>query len=264
MSIIDSMNKFVGIGVFLAVAGAVAGFLYSIAFDKVSYSSSAQLIVLSPKTSNQAKDYASIATSRSVLEAVRGSTGIEDSIESMQQYVKTSNVSGTNIVEINVTTDDAIKSKQIAAAVAAAIGGQARQLYGEDNTSIVDAASDSVQVGDRNPIKATIFGAVAGLMLGVAVAFVFYDPNARKDNQRTERLSALPKDDNVDGSDEAGEQGLDTEFDALSLVEVAKEIPRKDDAQKEVIDIKPVGYRYSYSYNGSDGEKKKVAKKEPR
>ncbi len=59
---------------------------------------------------------------------------------------------------------------------------------------------------------------------------------------------------------EVPEEGIDTEFDDLTLADVARDIPREKN--KEPVDIKPVGYKYTYTYSGlkKDEEKPKAAK----
>jgi len=224
------MKKYVLWGILLAVLGAGVGYVYSVYLYKVNYVSSAQLIVLTPKNVSQAKDYASIATSRSVLEAVREAIGTSDRISTLQDYVVATNISGTNMISIEVTTDDAAKSQAIAQSVSREIGNQAKVLFGENNTSIVDEASRGRQVGERNPIKASVVGAVAGIMLTLAAAFVFYDG---KKEERGVSEDA--------GSDGGVGSDLDVDDDVINSITPRTIAPR---ASRRPVEIKKPGRLY--------------------
>lgn len=217
--IISSMKKIFALGLFFVALSSAAGYLYSIYFDKDTYTSYSQLIVLNPKSSNQASDYASIAKSRTVLEAVQLNSDVNQSLESLQANVKAANTPGTNIISIEAIGSSPEESRQIALVVSSAIGNQAEKLYSENNTSIVDEASLGTLTHENNPVKTTLIGAAAGLVISVMLAFIFYEPK---------RHTAV--------------SDSDLETTPPYLDEINEVIDYQDQ-----VDIKPVGHKYAAS-----------------
>lgn len=222
------MQKYIKWAVVLALVFAGAGYLYASLFHQESFVSRAQLIVLAPKTSNQPKDYASIATSYSSLEWVKGDLGLDDSVDDLRGYISATNVAGTNLIALSVVTDDAKKSQRIASSLTTSVGSQAKILFGENNTSVVDVASDGVSTGEANPARAALMAGLAGLLVVGAVAFVFFDP----------------KKDKVSAKLDKGEDAPGGGSDADELVPANK-------GSSGAVDIKPVGYKYNYTYSRS-------------
>lgn len=228
------MDKYIKWAAVLALLCAGIGYLYAAFFYKTTYVSKAQLIVLAPKTVNQPKDYASIATSRSSLEWVKGDLGLSDTVEELQSYISATNTAGTNIVALEVTTDDPEKSERIAASLSTSVGGQAKMLFGENNTSVVGAASEAIATGKANPVKSALIGAVAGVFIVGAIAFIFYDP--KKEPVKPVRKAFDHQAEEVNEDDR--------------IIASEPKANKKAEDEKPV-EIKPVGYKYNYVYSGS-------------
>ena len=181
------MKKFIYITLFLVAFGLVAGFVYGQFIDKPSYVSSARLIVKSPKTANQAKDFTSIALSDSVLGAAQSTIDTSADLATLRQYVTVVNPTGTNVIELTVTTASPELSKSLADAVIAGTKEQVIAVYEEDNISVLDASTDAKLSSAPKPLLTAALGAAAGIGAGLAIAFVFYE---HKRTQEEEAASA--------------------------------------------------------------------------
>ncbi|OYX54128.1 hypothetical protein B7Y92_00465 [Candidatus Saccharibacteria bacterium 32-50-13] len=230
------MKKYIITGIILGLLGGVAGYVYAAYFQTIEYTSNGTLAVLTPEAVNQPKDFAEIAKSRSVLEAVGRRDSINESYSSLLAMVTATNTTGTNIITLSATTSTGEKSRRIVVAVSEELGKQVERLYGKNNIKVVDEASQGSSVSGISAGKAALMGAFAGVIVAAAAAFIFYDPKkVEKENMKQKKVARSEK--SLLDDDE-----LDPRF-------FEDEVPKKEE--------EPVIRRVGYKYAKTDSEEKK-------
>ena len=109
-----------------ALVGAVLMGLFSVFVQGPSYQSTSKMYIVSSSSdslvnlselqlsTNLTADYKALVTSRPMLEQVIENLNLDTKPETLKKMISVTNPSGTRILEIAVTADDPILSKQIA------------------------------------------------------------------------------------------------------------------------------------------------------
>lgn len=141
----------------------------------ISDSSSKQITTNDVTLSNNlVKTYSEIVKSRSVLNKVIENLKLSESYEGLVGKITVSSVTSTQLITIRISDKDSAKAKTIANEVAKVFKSEIKDIYGIDNVQIVDEAVEAGSAYNINIVKETIIYFIAGLAIGVGVAYVMY------------------------------------------------------------------------------------------
>ena len=141
----------------------------------ISDSSSKQITTNDVTLSNNlVKTYSEIVKSRSVLNKVIEKLKLSESYEGLAGKITVSSVTSTQLITIRISDKDSAKAKTIANEVAKVFKSEIKDIYGIDNVQIVDEAVEAGSAYNINIVKETIIYLIAGLAIGVGVAYVMY------------------------------------------------------------------------------------------
>jgi capsular polysaccharide biosynthesis protein len=141
----------------------------------ISDSSSKQITTNDVTLSNNlVKTYSEIVKSRSVLNKVIEKLKLSESYEGLARKITVSSVTSTQLITIRISDKDSAKAKTIANEVAKVFKSEIKDIYGIDNVQIVDEAVEAGSAYNINIVKETIIYFIAGLAIGVGVAYVMY------------------------------------------------------------------------------------------
>jgi capsular polysaccharide biosynthesis protein len=173
--------------IIIAVALIVAfgSFGYTKLFVQPQYSSSTMLYVNNRANSSNSQvsaselsaaqslvdTYVVILSNKTTMEMVKEKAGIEDSWQYILGSVKAEPVEGTEVFEVTVTTNDAVKSQKIAQAITEVLPDRIIEATNAGRISVVDKPTEGVKVSP-NVTKNTLLGFIAGFVLSYALFVV--------------------------------------------------------------------------------------------
>lgn len=124
--------------------------------------------------SQLAKDYMVLVESRPVLEKVIDNLGLELTYEELLKLLTLDNPADTRILEITVTTDDPYMAKEIVDEVAKVSGTRIATIMNVSEPTIVERGHLENSPCSPNLTKNIMIGALAGIVLSVAVVIISY------------------------------------------------------------------------------------------
>lgn len=169
----------VGLFVGAVVAGAWTKFMVT-----PQYQASSMIYILTKTTSvtsltdlqigsQLTVDFATLATSRPVINEVRSDLNLETiSYEQFVGMLSITNPSNTRILKITVTYPDAETAKEIANAMANSTADRVAEIMMTDRPTVVEEAVTPAWPSSPNTRKNIMMGALAGLVLVAAVVIV--------------------------------------------------------------------------------------------
>lgn len=125
-------------------------------------------------SNNLVKTYSEIVKSRNVLSKVINNLNLSDSYEGLASKVTVSSVTSTQLITIRVSEKKPADAQKIANEIASVFKAEIKSIYGIDNVQVVDEAVESSSPYNINIVKESIIYLLAGLMLGVGVAYMMY------------------------------------------------------------------------------------------
>lgn len=123
-------------------------------------------------------DFEVLITSRTVLEQVIETIGLDISAEELENKISVDTASGTRILEVSVQDENAYAAKRIADAVAEISAAQMVALMGIDQVNIIDYGNIPTSPSSPNLMRNVIMGGVIGVVLTVLIfvlIFIFDD-----------------------------------------------------------------------------------------
>lgn len=170
------------------VAGAVLVGGYTKFFVTPQYSASATIYILSSTTSitsvadlqlgtELTGDFAEIAKTRSVVNAVIDEVGLDDSYASLLGRLSTENPAGTHLLKLTATDADPQRAAEIANAYADIMASQIADIMNTDQPNVAEQAVAPSAPSSPNLMKNTLLGGVAGAFLACLVIFVQFMMN---------------------------------------------------------------------------------------
>jgi capsular polysaccharide biosynthesis protein len=118
------------------------------------------------------QDYATLITSRSVMEQVIANLGLDYSVGTLTGMISVENVTDTRIIKIIVTDTDAEKAREIADAVREASATKIKEVMGIEEVNVVDNANLSSSPVSPNVFKNMVIGGILGVILAIAVIVI--------------------------------------------------------------------------------------------
>ena len=187
----------------------LAGAVYSMVCVKPEYESTTTLVLTGTASSsnNQAEGgesitqndlnlnsklvatYREIIKSKTVLNDVIDTLGLEYKYNVLKNMISVSTVSNTEMISLTVRASKADEAADIANALATKFSEQIKEIYNIENISVIDKAEpDNVPV-NINIAKQVIIYVLIGLVVACGIVFVmFYFDNTLKDASQVERL----------------------------------------------------------------------------
>ena len=170
------------------VAGAALVGGYTKLFITPQYSASATIYILSNTTSitsvtdlqigtELTSDFAEIAKTRPVVEAVIDEVGLDDSYASLLGRLSTENPAGTHLLKLTATDADPQRAAEIANAYADIMASQIADIMNTDQPNVAEQAVAPSAPSSPNLMKNTLLGGVAGAFLACLVIFVQFMMN---------------------------------------------------------------------------------------
>ncbi len=164
-------------------AGAVIVGGYTRFLITPQYSASATIYILSNTTSitsvadlqlgtELTGDFAEIARTRSVVNAVIDEVGLDESYEGLLSRLSTTNPSGTHLLKLTATDPDPQRAADIANAYAQVMASQIADIMNTDEPNIAEEAVKPSAPASPNLLKNTALGGLAGAFLACLVIFI--------------------------------------------------------------------------------------------
>lgn len=139
------------------------------------------------------KTYAEVVTSKKVLTQVIDELNLDISYKDLADMISVSAVNNTEIMKIEVSSDNGSDSKKIADTVAKVFISEVSNLYNLENADILDAAEIPDEAYNINVPKLIVICFLIGIVLGVGILFViFYFDRSIKTVEQVSRRIQLP------------------------------------------------------------------------
>lgn len=164
----------------LTLVGLLGGLVYNTYVQVPMYKSNATLLYISP-TARSTQDvtllnnYVELFTSRRVIEPVMQQLKVDRSLSDMASAVSAVNEKGTEVLKLTVSTDDPGLSRSFLRAAVITFKSQAADLYGADNLSVVDNASEATPPYNVKQPQQLAIATAAGFVVSLIVLFFVYD-----------------------------------------------------------------------------------------
>lgn len=118
--------------------------------------------------------YTQIVKSKTVLKEVKSALGLEYSIDQLYSMISVSGVGNTEIIKINVRSDNNAEAASIANKVAEQFKKRVVNIYNLENVTVLDSATVPTNPSNINIIKDIIIYFLVGFVLSCGIVFMFY------------------------------------------------------------------------------------------
>ncbi len=118
--------------------------------------------------------YSELIKSRRVLDKVSKELELDYSFSDLCKMITISKKEGTQIINLNVSNEDAKLAKEITNATAEIFAGEVRKIYKLDNVEIIDEAVQSSRPYNLTFVKDNVIYLLAGMVLSCSVIFILY------------------------------------------------------------------------------------------
>lgn len=163
------------------IAGLAVGIIYNSYIQKPIYKSTSTLILIDGLIANDSskattiKNYQEIIKSRRVLEPVIKNLKLNQTYDQLVANTESGNNKDTEVLAISVSTSNAKTSKDVVDATINSFKSEIKQLYGQDNTKLVDVANTPDQPDNVHKITQLVITTMAGFIASIVVVFFIYD-----------------------------------------------------------------------------------------
>lgn len=168
----------------ITLAGLMAGLVYNQFIQTPMYKSNATLLLIKSTGSSQdttlLNNYVQLFQSRRVLEPVIGEQQLGVTFDEFKGNVSAVNDKNTEVIRLSVSTSNPEKSKKFLEAAVVNFKTEAKELYGSDNLTVVDNASDAVPPYNVNKTLQLAIASGAGFVVSLLVLFFIYDARGGK------------------------------------------------------------------------------------
>ena len=188
----------------------ILGDIYSANFRTPMYHSTTTIVLVSDQeqvTSSElslnnslAATYSNIITSRKVLSQVIFNLNSDLSVSDLQNSIKVTQVTGTQIITIVVSNKDNKMAQQLAEEITKVFIAEVPNFYDLKNVAILDEASFETSPYNINIMKENVIYGGVGIILGCVILFmIFYmdtsikDPETIEDKLGLSVLGTVPK-----------------------------------------------------------------------
>lgn len=182
--------------VLLTALGALAGFIYNHYIQTPLYKSDATLLIVSADGGKASQDstlinnYTQLLKSRRVLEPVLKEQSLSMSYDELAGSTVATNEKNTEVIKVSIASKDPQVSKELVDGVVTSFREAIKDLYGRDNTSVVDSASLSTEPYNVRTTFLIIVTTAVGLLTSLVTLFFVYDVNLTKKTVKTKTTKA--------------------------------------------------------------------------
>lgn len=167
--------------VLLTTFGALAGFIYNNYIQIPLYKSDATLLIVTADSTKTAQDstlinnYLQLLKSRRVLEPVIKEQSPNMSYDELASSTIATNEKNTEVIKVSIASKDAGLSKRLVDGVVLSFRDGVKNLYNQDNISIVDNASQATEPYNVHAVILIALTTAAGLFGSFILFFFAYD-----------------------------------------------------------------------------------------
>ncbi len=180
----------------------ILGDIYSANFRTPMYHSTTTIVLVSESEQVTSSDvslnnslvatYSNIITSRKVLSQVIFNLNSDLSVTDLQNSIKVSQVTGTQIITIVVSNKDNKMAQKLAEEITKVFIEEIPNFYDLKNVSVLDEASFETAPYNINIMKENLIYGGIGIILGCVVLFmIFYMDTSIKDTEVIEEKLGL-------------------------------------------------------------------------
>ena len=183
--------KWVIIG--MAILMAAIGCLYSYGYVVPVYDSSIKLVLSQVQTTNNDSEeldsitqtditmnnqlvatYTEIIKSKDVLKRVIENLQLEISQDTLIKKIKVNSVTGTQVLQITITDQNAEKAKEIVTEIGNVFKDEVQSIYNMNNVKVIEEAEVSSKPSNINHVKDIVIFEVLGMFLSCGIVLVVY------------------------------------------------------------------------------------------
>lgn len=183
--------KWVVIG--MAICMAAIGSLYSFGYVVPVYDSSIKLVLSQVQTTNKESDdtdsitqtdismnnqlvatYTEIIKSKDVLKKVIENLELEIPQDILMKKIKVSSVTGTQVLKITITDQDAAQARNIVTEIGNVFKDEVQSIYNMNNVKVIENAEISEKPSNINHVKDIVLFEVLGVFLSCGIILVIY------------------------------------------------------------------------------------------
>lgn len=126
----------------------------------------------------------------SVLKEVKRTDNYQGNLSTLENSVKVSNQTNSQVITVSVTDKNAYVAADVANTIGKVFAKKVKKMMQVDNVTIVSNAKVSTRPVSPNKKLFALAGAVLGLFIGVAIAFIkeFTDKTVKDSNFLTDEL----------------------------------------------------------------------------
>lgn len=204
MELFYALKKKLWVLILTGVLGAAGAFFYSDLLIVPQYTSTSKVFVLSKETtltsladlqigSQLTKDYAQLVTSRTVMQDVIDTLGLEMGYRSLRGRISIDNPTDTRILNISVTDPDPVRAKQIADAVAYSASEFIADIMEQTPPKIIEEGEIPQVKTSPSVRRNTMLGGIGGIVVaaGIISLLVIMDDAVTTEDDLI-RASGLP------------------------------------------------------------------------
>jgi len=182
----------------LVVAGLLSGFIFNQFIQVPKYKSEATMLYINPDAVNYTQDtsinsYVELFSSRRVIEPVLSAQKLGVTYEEFSSSVDASNRSGTGVIGLSVSTDNAQKSQRFLGAAVESFRKQAEVLYGSDKLQVIDSASSAEPAYNVRKGLQLVIATSISFLLSLVLLFFVFDAKGGKIEPKVKKSKAIKK-----------------------------------------------------------------------
>lgn len=179
----------------ITLTGLAAGLIYNQFIQVPLYKSNATLLLTKDRGATQdttlLNNYVQLFQSRRVLEPAIENQKINTTYDAFVGNVEAVNTKGTEVIKLSVSTTNPEQSRNFLSEAVVIFKTEAKKIYGADNLTIVDNASDAVPPYNVKKGQQLAIASAAGFVVSLLVLFFIYDARGGKvDNWGKKRIRA--------------------------------------------------------------------------
>ena len=169
-----------------AIFAFILGNIYTMKIKTPIYKSDTTVILVSETSEQQytqselllnknlVKTYSNIIKSKKVLNKVIKNLNLDYNYTELSKMIKVSNVDDTEIIKISVLSTSEENPAVIANAIVPVFRNEVKRIYGIENVSVLDEATNNHKPYNMNMIRDNIIYILIGIFLGSALVFTMY------------------------------------------------------------------------------------------
>lgn len=177
----------------MAILMAAIGSLYSYVYVVPVYDSSIKLVLSQVQTADKDSQdsdsitqtditmnnqlvatYTEIIKSKDVLKRVIENLNLDITQDSLNKKIKVSSVTGTQVLQITITDENAENAKNIVTEIGKVFTEEVQTIYNMNNVKVIEEAEVSNKPSNINHVKDIIIFEILGIFLSCGIVLIIY------------------------------------------------------------------------------------------